>query len=234
MSCFAGLFGGAQLDLQTPKKLVYFGLATPVALPSMILMELSGKKYEGKVVGFDEWQKLKPTVPHGKLPYVEMPNGFVLVESGAIGRTIAGSCNKLGEGFDFSMSELLVGMGADLNKAVFDIAPTVMNVKDFNSAKCKAFIDKAPGVKKMAGNIAQFLKPCGDRFSSTGVTFGEIDLFCKMYCYKNGPLPDFGKGTLDKFYDRMLHLPAVQKVVNGESSFGKLGFYLIKPPHLEN
>eukprot|EP00928_Gymnodinium_smaydae_P074721 TRINITY_DN57747_c0_g1_i1.p1 TRINITY_DN57747_c0_g1~~TRINITY_DN57747_c0_g1_i1.p1 ORF type:complete len:234 (-),score=77.39 TRINITY_DN57747_c0_g1_i1:98-799(-) len=233
MACFAGCFGGAKLDLKTPKKLVYFGLATPVALPSMILMELSGKDYEGKIVGFDEWAKLKPTVPHGKLPYAEMPNGFILVESGAIARTIAGSCNKLGHGEDFSMSELLVGMGTDLNKAVFDIAPTIMTLKDFNSAKYKHYVEKAPDVKKMAGNIAQFLKPSGDRFTSTGVTFGEIDLFSKMYCYRNGPLKDFGAGTLDKFYDRMLKIPAVKKVVDGESKFGKLGFYMIAPPQLK-
>jgi hypothetical protein len=234
MSCFAGCFGGVtDLKLKTPKKFVYFGLATPVALPSMILMEMSGKPYEGKIVEVGEWPELKKTVPHGKLPYAEMPDGSSLVESGAIGRTIAGSCGQLGVGEDFSASEMVVGLAADLHTLVSGLSPTVFTVNHYDDDKYAKYMEKGDDVKAFAAKIGKFLKPSGDRFTKSGVTFGEIDLFCKMYCYKNGPFKNFGEGVLDKFYERMLKVPAVQKVVNGDSKFGKLGTYMIAPPQMQ-
>jgi len=80
-----------QLGLQTPSQFTYFGFATPVALTSECLLEMVGADYEAVVVDFAEWDEIKPCTPTGVLPYAKMPNGKFILESGAIGRTVAGA-----------------------------------------------------------------------------------------------------------------------------------------------
>lgn len=171
--------------------------------------------------------ELKPKTPNGQLPYAEMPDGTFVFESGAIGRTIAGAGGLLGVGKEFMMSEQLVGMTADLNKLVMSHAPSMFTVKDFTSEKKEAFIDSKPGVLDSVKNFEKLLLPAGDRFTKSGLSFGEVDLFCKLYCYANGPHPAVATGPLAAFYKRMSEVPGVKKVLNGESKFGKLQTYLI-------
>merc|ERR1712187_909319 len=109
-----------------PKKFMYFGLATPVGLPSQLCLELSGKSYEGKSVSFDEWGAVKPTTPNGQLPVAYMPDGSSLCESGAIARTIAGAGGMLGKGKDYMMSEMLMGITNDFSKKSMEIAPSIV------------------------------------------------------------------------------------------------------------
>mmetsp|Transcript_52225 Transcript_52225/g.93686 ORF Transcript_52225/g.93686 Transcript_52225/m.93686 type:complete len:235 (-) Transcript_52225:168-872(-) len=231
--CAQGLMkmlGGSDLGLSMPKKYTYFGLATPVGLPSMLCLEVSGKPYEGKSVGFEEWPALKPTTPNGVLPYADMPDGSVLAESGAIGRVIAGAAGLLGTGKDFGTSEMLVGMNTDLNKKVMAIAPTAMTIKDFDGSKKAAFADGKPGVLDFLQKYPKFLLPSGDRFTAGGLTFGEIHLFACLYCYAKGPLPEVAKGELSAFYDRMAAVPGIKKVIEGTSKFGELAPYLLPIP----
>jgi len=231
MSCFAGLpcFGG--LGLSIPKKFTYFPLKTPVAMPSMCCLEISGKAYEGKTVSFDEWPELKPKTPNGSLPTADMTDGSVICESGAIGRTIAGAAGLLGQGKDFATSEMLVGMGADLNKAYSEIAPTIMNVKDFGWQKKSAFNDGKSKVLDFCSKFEKHLLASGDRFTSKGLTYGEIYLFCLLYCYANGAMPEVKEGGLKKFYDRMAAVPGIQRVIDGKSKFGDLMLYMVPIPN---
>merc|ERR1712039_12771 len=67
---------------------------------------------------------------------------------------------------------------------------------------------------------AQFLLPEGDRFTNSGTVYGEIDLFSKLHCHAHAAFPEVICGKLEKFYNRMLGLPAVKKVISGESQFG--------------
>lgn len=232
MACFAWLCGGGsgggQLGLPMPKKFTYFALATPVGLPSQLTLELSGKRYEGRSVSMDEWPKLKPQTPNGQLPFADMPDGSAVCESGAIGRTIAGAAGMLGTGKDYVVSEMLLGITSDFNKKAMEIAPTVFTVSNFDPAK---YQEGRPGVLEFVDTkFDKFLLPEGDRFTKSGLTFGEIDLFCKLHCHAMGAFPEIKDGKLARFYQRMSNLPAVKKVINGESQFGKLGGYLIPPP----
>jgi len=219
---------GPQLGCTLPKKFSYFPLATPVGLPSQVLLELSGEEYEGCSVPMEKWAELKPTTPTGVLPYADMADGSVMVESAAIARVIAAASGNLGEGPDFMMSEMLAGMSADLSKKVSEICPTMFTVKGFDDAKKQLFKDKKPEVDAFLAKYTQFLK--GDKFTSTGTTYGEIDLFCRLHCWSKGALPDVITGDMAPFYTRMAAIPAVKKVLDGGSKFGPMADYMVAIP----
>jgi glutathione S-transferase len=196
----------------------------------MCLLEMSGKSYEGKSVQMEEWGELKPKTPAGQLPYADMPDGSVICESGAIGRTIAGAAGFLGSGKNYTRSEMLMGIAADLHKEYMAISPTIFTVKDFNYAKKRAFEEGKPKVMEYCAKLEKNLLPNGDRFTDSGLTFGEVHVFCLLYCYSNGTMPEVVQGGLKKFYDRMMAVPGIKRVIDGESKFGQLGTYLIPVP----
>jgi len=229
MACFCFL-GGNDLGMTMPKKFTYFGLFTPVAMPSQCLLEISGKPYEGRSIGFDDWAELKPKTPNGVLPMADMPDGSIITESGAVGRTIAGAIGLLGKGKDFTTSEMLVGMGSDLNTKVMKVVPTIMTINDYDATKKAAFVEGKEDIMSFVQKFKPYLLPVGDRFTSFGLTFGEIDLFCKLFCYANGPYPEMAKGDLGAFYSRMLEVPGIKRVIEGKSKFGALSFYMLAPP----
>lgn len=233
MACFDFLqkFTGGQLGLDMPKKVSYFALSTPVGLPSMCLLEMSGKPYEGHGVKFEEWTDLKPKTPSGQLPYAEMKDGSFICESGAIGRVCAGAAGLLGSGKEFAISEMLVGMTSDMNKAVFEVAPTIMTVKDFTDQKQKAFMEKKPTILERFKKYERLLLPSGDRFTASGISFGEVNLFCHLFCYAHGAFPDAKSGGLAKFYERMEAVPGIRKVLDGKSKFGELALYMVPLPN---
>jgi len=220
----------AQLNLAAPKRCVYFGLKTPVAMTMQCLMEMGGSDYVGESIGFDTWDAVKPTTPTGVLPFAEMADGTVISESGAIGRVAAAAGGFLGTGNDFAKSEMLAGMTTDLNKKVMAICPSVMNVDGFDADKKAAFAEGKPGVLEFLTKYEKQLLPAGDRFTESGTTFGEVDLFCKLNCYATGAIPEVATGGLAKFYDRMAAVPGIKAVIDGKSKFGGLGIYLCPIP----
>lgn len=222
--------GSALLDCQMPKKVLYFGLLTPVGMPIMSCLEISRKKYDGQGVSFDEWGDLKPKTPGGQLPYAEMKDGTNICESGAIGRTIAAACGLLGTGKDFSTSEMLVGIASDLNKTAMDCAPTIMTKDKFDSAKKEAFPAGKQKVLDYCTKAEKFLMEKGDRFTQSGKTYGEIYLFCILYCHAHGAMPEVATGGLKAFYDRMEAMAGIKKVIDGSSKFGTLAPYLVPLP----
>lgn len=217
-------------SVAAPKKCVYFGLKTPVGMPMMCLMEMGGFDYEGKAVKFEEWNDLKPTTPTGVLPYAEMPDGSVMSESGAIARVAA-----VAAGIDeyqkyLGKSEMLVGLTSDLNKKCMDVCPTVMTKDSFDDAKKEAFTAAKPAILEFLAKFEGQLLPAGDRFTESGLTFGEVNLFCVLSCHATGALPEVATGGLKKFYDRMAAVEGIKKVLDGKSKFGELNNYLIPMP----
>lgn len=232
--CFSGLAklaGATQLDTSMPKKFTYFGLKTPVGLPSMCLLEISGTNYEGKAIGMEEWAALKPKTPGGQLPVADMPDGTTIQESGAIGRTIAGAAGLLGTGKSFSQSEMVVGIASDMNKKYSEIAPTVFTVDAWKQKGGKnMFAEKKSELEGYITKLDKLLMPGGDRFTSSGLTYGEVYLFCVLDCHANGAYPEAASGCLKKFYDRMAKVPGIKTVLDGKSKFGALGPYMIPCP----
>lgn len=214
-----------------PKKFAYFDLATPVGLPSQCCLELSGKRCEGRAVPFADWPQVKPTTPNGTLPMAEMPDGTRLSESGAIGRTIAGASGLLGRGGDYMVSEMLLGITSDFNQKAMQIAPTLLTVDSFDAAKKQAHSEGRGAVLEFVeAKYEKFLAPAGDRFTTSGLTLGEIDLFAKLYCHARGAFPEVIEGKLARFYRRMSEVPAIRRVTGGQSQFGELKQFLLPVP----
>lgn len=217
----------SQLKCEAPKKLIYFGVKA-VALPATIALEIGNVDYEAQKVDMDGWKDLKPTMPTGVLPVAVMADGSMLPESGAIQRMCAAAVGLLGEGKDFYTSELLMGLNNDLNKKVSGNVPTAFTVADWTAEKTQNVHDKVkPEVLEFLKKYEQFLK--GDKFTTSGITIGEIELFCKLDMFK-AAIPEVLEGGLKAFYARMGAVPGVKKVMDGKSKFGELADYMVPLP----
>ncbi|CAL7934089.1 unnamed protein product [Xylocopa violacea] len=75
-------------------KLIYFNV-TGLGEPIRFLLHQSGIKFEDKLVTFDDWPKLKPQMPLGQLPILEI-DGKIYHQSKAISRLIARRNNLYG------------------------------------------------------------------------------------------------------------------------------------------
>lgn len=219
----------AQLGLATPKKVAYFALKTPVGMAMQIYWEMGGFEGEALAIQMDQWGELKPTTPTGMLPFAVMADGTALSESGAIGRVLAGCQGLLGTGNEYVVSEMLCGMTADMNKKAMAISPTAFTLEGFDDAKKTAHAEGKPEVLEFATKYEKFLIK-GDRFTESGLTFGEVDLFTKIHCHACGTMPELATGGLKAFYDRMMAVPAIKKVIDGSSKFGALAPYLVPMP----
>jgi len=232
MACFSGvakLFGATDLDLKMPTKITYFEVVAPRAMSSMCCLEISGNYYTWQAVPMEQWDELKPKVPGGQLPYAELADGSVICESGAIARTIAGAAGLLGSGINFARSEMLAGIANDLNNAAMECVPTIFTVGSFTPAKKAAFPAGKDKVLKYCDKAEGFLLPAGDRFTRSGLTYGEIELFCVLYCHAEGAIPELKKGGLKSFYDRMAEVPGIKNVIDGKTKLGTVK-YLIPMP----
>merc|ERR1711865_506058 len=210
--------GSPQLDCEFPTEVSYFGLKTPVFLPTLLLLELGDADYKGNSIEMDAWPAMKKTTPGGLLPFAKFNDGEVLTESGAIGRVVAGAAGLLYSGRDYAKSERLVGMTADMNKKVAGFIPTLSN------SGLQSGYDWDEAKKVWNGTAAIDGKK--DRFTDKGDSFGEVDLFAKLNCYATSIFPEAATGTLKAFYDRFMDMEAVKKVLKGDSKFGKLNLYM--------
>nr|KAG5698212.1 hypothetical protein BaRGS_030575 [Batillaria attramentaria] len=68
-------------------KLVYFDIRGRAEFIRLVL-EAAGQTYEDERVQFADWETVKPTTPHGSLPYL-VYNGKVYGQSGAIAAFLA-------------------------------------------------------------------------------------------------------------------------------------------------
>ena len=217
----------SQLSCPAPKKLTYFGVKA-AGLPATMCLEICGVDYEAEKVGMDDWPALKPTTPTGVLPVAEFADGTKLPESMAIAHACAAAGGLLGEGKNFMISEMLMGLTKDLEKKVMGNVPTIMTVGDWTAEKTAKYNDE------VKDDVLTFLKKYdgflnGDKFTDSGLTLGEIDLFCKLTMFKNA-IPEVTTGGLKAFYDRMAEVPGIKKTLAGESKFGELIDYIVAFP----
>lgn len=223
--------------------LTYFALKAAI-FPAVCVMEVGGVEYQGKPVTLgpfsndlcvaETWADMKPKVPNGQLPVMTLEDGSVVPESGAIMRACAAQAGLLGTGKDFIISEMLIGMVADLVKTTFGSGkiPTAFTVEKFKEAgNVKEFNEVTkPAALAQIGKFDKWLLPAGDRFTGSGQTLGEIELWCKLYMISNGSIPEVAGGKLEPFFKRMSALPGIKKVLAGESKLGLLHDYLVPMP----
>merc|ERR1712039_303065 len=104
-------------------------------------------------------------------------------------------------------------------KGKFD-ADKISNSKEWLTSKCKDVLDR-------------FEALCNeDRFTTGGLTSGELHLFSTLYQMKGtGAFDIVGlPPKLQKFYDRVAANEAVQRCIGGASKMGEQKAYLVPFP----
>merc|ERR1711871_398725 len=124
----------------------------------------------------------------------------------------------LGTGRDFCTSEMLLGLTGDLVKILQGNCPTIMTVGDWTAAKTKTYTDEVlPKAFKHIEKYEQFLS--GDKFTSSAITLGEVDLFVTLHMHQTHCAKLVTGTCLAKFYKRMEAVPGIKKVLDGKSQW---------------
>ena len=216
--------------MELPKKLYYYALKGALS-SSFCLLEMADARVDFHFCkSMPEWHQLRDEVPGrfptGQLPAMELVDGTIVPESGAIKRTVAAALGKLGSGKDYSMSEALAGVSDDLKKLVNSCAPNVMNLGLMGSDKVtwseedtrKCVEEVRPKVVQSLTKIANMLSESKDRFTSTGDTLGEIDFFWTLHFIESGPHPGI-LGELQPFYARLRSNAGITRYIEGTGQY---------------
>ena len=109
--------------------------------------------------------------------------------------------------------------------------PSAFTLDNFKSDEAKKEFNEVTKAKAVAqvAKYEKWLLPAKDRFTQSGQTVVEIDLFCKLYMLK-ASLPELSSGAMGAFYTRMEALPGIKKVLDGGSKMGVLHDYLVAMP----
>jgi len=174
------------------KKLTYFALKAAI-FPAVCCMEVGGAEDEGEPVSMGPftndlckvtWDSLKPSTPNGQLPLCTLEDGTVIPESSAIMRACAAQTKMLGDGKDYVLSEMLMGMTGDLVKDTYgsDKVPSAFTLDSFKSAEAvKEFNDETkPKAIERVGKYEKYLT--GDKFTTSGITVSSVMCILKPPC----------------------------------------------------
>jgi len=215
-----------------PKKIIYFGINCKCNSTATICLELSRLPYEVQIVDMaKEWPDMKPTMPTGSLPVIELQDGTLMGESAVCKRTCAAAADLLGENQDYVKSEFLVTMMEDLWKDdMFPILPNLLNMDKWDKEQTKKCNEHWPKVEKSLKDLEKYLLPKGDRFTRRGVLVGEIDLWHRLNMMAGSAWPQAVEGGLKAFYDRMQEVKGIKRFREGESKWGKVANLMVPIP----
>lgn len=220
-----------QLGQNEEFTLHYFGLKGAQAL-SVTCLEQGDVPYTAAVYSMETWPAFKPKTPTGLLPLIEYTDGTMIPESGAVQRVCAAKAGLLGEGRDYALSEMLMGLTADLWKQVSGNVPTIMTIGNWDADKTEAWKTTfKPKVKAQLEKYAVFLKD-GAKITSSGVSMGEMELWVRLFMLINGAYPTVldDVPSLKPFYDRMSGEQGPSRLMNHKTKFGTLPDYFCPLP----
>lgn len=209
----------------------YFGLYG-AQTTAVACLEQCDIPYKSVVYTFDTWGAAKPKMPTGVVPVIEYSDGTMIPESGSIQRVCAARGGLLCEGRDFALSEMLVGMNADLWDHVKGNVPTIMTVGSWPVEKTDAWENTfKPKVKEQLQKYCVFLKD-DSFFTACGVSIGEMELWVRLFMLINGAYATVLSDVpaLKPFYDRMCTEQGPKRLINNETKVGPLGHYFVPLP----
>jgi glutathione S-transferase len=216
--------------VELPKKVYYWGLRGGLA-PTCLLLEMAEAKIEFEFfTSYESWHKKRDEVPGrfptGQLPAMELADGTIIPESGALKRSVAAATGRLGAGKDYMTSEALMGISDDLKKLVNSTAPNVMNMgimgggaKTYSEEQAKKCVEETrPKVVATLEKIAGMLEgEAKDRFTTSGETCGEVDLLWTLHMVETvhpGIL-----GSLQAFYSRLRANAGIARYIEGTGTY---------------
>jgi glutathione S-transferase len=84
---------GIPTNKMTKIKLTYFDIEG-AAEPTRLALALAGQEFEDVRVSFADWKDLKPKTPYGQLPLMNIDDGPVQTQSGAMLRWVGTACSE--------------------------------------------------------------------------------------------------------------------------------------------
>jgi hypothetical protein len=181
-------------------------------------------------MSYEDWHKVRDEVPGrfptDNLPSMELSDGTIVPESGALKRTVAAATGRLGKGRDYAISESLMGISDDLKKLVNTNAPNVANMglmgggpRSYTEEQASKCVEETrPKIVAALAKIGRMLIGEGkDRFTSTGETCGEVDLLWTLTMVETvhpGIL-----GPLAAFHARLVAHPGIARYIAGTGTY---------------
>ncbi|KAI8521902.1 hypothetical protein Bbelb_016560 [Branchiostoma belcheri] len=194
--------------MMAPKyKFTYFDVRAR-GEPTRLLFAAAGVEYEDVRVRRDDWAALKPTMPMGQLPVLEV-DGVTLCQSMTIARFVARETGMDGKTkLERAQADAFVD---ELEDLVPKLAMALIFTTDEN--------EKAEKVKELDKAIAEKLGKCEKLSGPDGHLVGNSMLWCDLVLYniaynieevyKSGTLQEYPK--LAKVYDTVRANPRIAK-----------------------
>jgi len=153
-------------------KLTYFNVMAR-AEPIRVLFAQAGVEYEDCRIKGEEWQALKPKVPSGGLPILEV-DGKMLTQSKAIERYVAKELNLAGSNaFETAQCDAVIEAIVECQQ---EIKPLFAEKDEEKKVELRKEV-----LEKMKPKLARiqdsYLAPNGDVFVGKTITVADIELF---------------------------------------------------------
>ncbi|XP_012276500.1 glutathione S-transferase [Orussus abietinus] len=195
----------------TNYKLIYFDL-TGLGEPIRFMLSYGGVKFEDKRINSEEWKELKPQIPMGQLPVLEI-DGKKYYQSKAIGRFLAKKFDLYGsDEFEAMEIDAVVDTIDDLRQALvsytFEEDPDVKaKLKEKNSPKVPLFLEKLESLVERNGGYF-----VGGKLSWPDIVFAAHSKFAS-HMLEGDVSKDHPE--LKKLTDKVLAIPNIKKYVDG-------------------
>ena len=194
-------------------RLTYFNL-TARGLAVVIALEQSELDWEADIIPLSEWKARKPGQPAfvKQLPVMDIPGvattTTTIGQSVAILNCVADSGGLAGDGPDFAVSQMLIGEAEEWYSLVYDHALKPLIGDAWDQARSDALWREGGAWWKLRSRIGMLVPLLAerrkkrsrsangeedgvgvDRFTSSGVTIGEVNLFAMLHQAMTGPFP---------------------------------------------
>ncbi|WKX93328.1 hypothetical protein Q1695_010964 [Nippostrongylus brasiliensis] len=191
-------------------KLIYFDIRGAAELIRQVFA-LAEQKYEDVRVPRDEWPKLKPEMPFGQMPVLEV-DGKKLAQSFAIARYVARQFGFAGKS---AFDEALVDSLADQTKDFFnEVRPYFLANMGFSDGNPETLAKDLvlPAREKFFTFITKFLKNNKSGFL-VGDSVTWVDLLLAEMVVQFKKVPDFYTGfpEVKAHYEKVRAIPALKK-----------------------
>ncbi|XP_072051484.1 uncharacterized protein [Amphiura filiformis] len=172
-------------------KLMYFDVRGRAEIIRLLFAQ-AGVKYEDVriPIGGEEWKKLKPTMPTGTMPVLEVDGSTKIPNAQAIARYVAREYNLAGSN---NLEQLEIDA---VMEAFIDVVGDIMPVLGENDETKKIIFEEK--TKPKLKNLENMLVASGGNFfAGNKITVADITLFnnCDIFLTKlcDDPLKDFPK-----------------------------------------
>jgi len=190
-------------------KVNYFNSRGKAELIRMLLVAAE-QKFEDVRIEKDKWPEIKATTPTGVLPFVETPDGKILVQSGAIARLLAKKFNFYGKNDDdyFNIERAL----AQLDDIFSELIKVFFAPDDKKEAVTKDFVEGKG--KNLIKNLAKFIEEGKSGFfAGDSPTIADLALICSIeYLRFAGATLLQDNPEIEKHYTRTVEaMPLIKK-----------------------